>query len=114
MDKTQLVMNLVTSVGMHLPVLIALGVALIMAWDTPRGRVRSVALGGLALLLVAQLGRGLASAVPLLLIARGDFGALSGSQAVLGGLQFVLAILAAAGFILLGWALVRALRGQAR
>jgi hypothetical protein len=112
METRELLSHLLTSVGVHLPVLIALGIALVMALDTPKGRIRSVALWGLAVLMLAQLGGGMASVLPFLLLAQGDFSALGSLQPLLTALHVGLALLQAGGFILLAWALVHALRGQ--
>ena len=43
MDSSQLLFSLLTSVGVRMPVLIALGVAVVMLADAPAGRVRRVA-----------------------------------------------------------------------
>jgi hypothetical protein len=113
MESTQLLTTLLVSIGYRLPILIALGVALVMLLDTPRGRVRTVALSALVLLLAATLVGGVLSVLPLLLIAGGNFAGLSGLNTVLGVAHFALSLLEATGFILLAWALVQALRRQA-
>ena len=112
MQLEQILGHLLTTVGFHLPVLIALGVALVMVLDTPKGPIRRAALGGLAALLLAQLISGLASAGPLLLIAMGDFASLSAAKNLLSVVHFSAALLTAGGFIAVAWALVRALRSQ--
>jgi hypothetical protein len=112
MESTQLLTTLLVSIGYRLPILIALGVALVLL-DTPRGRVRTVALSALVLLLAATLVGGVLSVLPLLLIAGGNFAGLSGLNTVLGVAHFALSLLEATGFILLAWALVQALRRQA-
>jgi len=110
MESTQLLSTLLLSLGYRLPILIALGVALVMLLDTPRGRVRTVALAALGLLLVTTLVGGLLSVLPLLMIAGGNFAGLGGLNTVLNVAHFALSLLEAVGFILLAWALVQALR----
>jgi len=113
MDTTELMTNLLVSIGYRLPILIALGIAVVMVLDTPRGKVRGVALWGLALLLVASLAGGVLSVVPLLLIASGNFGGLGAMNTLLGVAHFAMSLLEATGFILLAGALVQALRAAA-
>jgi hypothetical protein len=85
-------------------------VALVMLMDTPRSRARTVAMSALALLMLATLvGAGL-NVLPLLLIAAGNFDALSGLNTLLNIGQALVSLTQAAGFILLAWALVQALR----
>lgn len=110
METPELMTNLLVSIGYRLPILIALGIGLVMVLDTPRGKVRSVALSGLGLLLVTALVGGLLSVVPLLLIASGNFGGLGGMNSLLTVGHFALSLLEAVGYILLAWALVQALR----
>jgi len=110
MNPSELLSTLLTSVGFRLPILITLGIALVMVLDTPRGKVRAVALWGLALLLVAALMGGLLSALPLLLIAGGNFQAVSMMNMLLGASHLALSLVQAVGYILLAWALVQALR----
>lgn len=110
MESTQLLTNLLVSLAYRLPILIALGVALVMLLDTPRGRVRTVAMAAAGVLLVTTLVGGVLSVLPLLMIASGNFSALGGLNTVLGTARFALSLLEAAGFILLSWALVQALR----
>lgn len=113
MDHSTLLQTLLVSLGYRLPILIALGVALVMLLDTPRGRVRTVALAALALLLLTTLLGGALTVLPLLLIAAGNFGGLSSLNTALSAGQLGIALLQALGFILLAWALVQALRRQA-
>ncbi|MGH8053799.1 MAG: hypothetical protein ACREP4_07750 [Stenotrophomonas sp.] len=110
MDPSELLSTLLVSVGYRLPILIALGIALVMVLDTPRGKVRGVALWGLALLLVAALVGGVLSALPLLLIAAGNFQAVGMMNTLLSVSHLVLSLLEAVGYLLLAWALVQALR----
>jgi hypothetical protein len=112
MENSQLLTTLLVSIGYRLPILIALGVGLVMLLDTPRGRVRTVAMSALAVLLAATFFGGLLSVLPLLLIAGGNFAGLSGLNTVLSVAHFGLSLLEATGFILLAWALVQALRRQ--
>lgn len=110
MDNSTLLQTLLVSVGYRLPILIALGVALVMLLDTPRAKARSAALASLAVLMLSTLAGGVLSVLPLLLIASGDFNRLSGLNTVLSAGHFALALLEAGAFILLAWALVQALR----
>ena len=45
-----LLISMLTMVGVRLPVLIALAIALVWVVDTPRGAIRSVALGALGVM----------------------------------------------------------------
>ncbi len=110
MDNSTLLQTLLVSVGYRLPILIALGVALVMLLDTPRVRARSAALAALGTLMLTTVVGGVLSVLPLLLIASGDYNSLSGLNTVLSVAHFGLSLLEAAAFILLAWALVQALR----
>ena len=113
MNDSDLFIALLTTIGYRVPMLIALGIALVMLFDTPRGRVRAVALSGLVVLLATTLIGGLLSAAPLLLISSGNYGAVSGLSQLFSILHMVLALVEAVGIVLISWALVRALRGRA-
>ncbi len=113
MDNSQLLVALLTSIGYRVPMLIALGVALVMLLDAPRGKIRNAALTGIATLLGTTLLGGLLTVVPLLMIANGNFGGISGMSSVMGVLHMALSLVEALGIVLLCWALVKALRGTA-
>lgn len=113
MDSSALMISLLTSVGVRMPVLIALGVALVMLGDAPPGRVRRVARLALALLMGATLVDGLLAVLPLLLLLGGDFSSIGRLGDGLGLARFAMALVQAAGFIALAWALVQGLRTRA-
>ncbi len=113
MDNTQLLTTLLVSIGYRLPVLIALGVALVMLLDAPKGVARRAALWAVSVLMAAALLGGVLSIVPLLLIAGGNYNGMGALNSVLSVAHFALSLAEAAGFVLLAWALVRALRGNA-
>ena len=110
MQPMELLSTLLISIGYRLPILIALGVALVMLLDTPRGKVRSVALSALALLLVVTMIGGVLSALPLLLVAAGNYSSASSMNTLLTVGYIALSLMEAAGYIMLAWALVQALR----
>ncbi|MGE8279113.1 MAG: hypothetical protein ACN6O2_01645 [Stenotrophomonas sp.] len=110
MQPTELLTTLLVSIGYRLPILIALGVALVMLIDTPRGKVRSVAMSALGLLLTVTMLGGVLSAVPLLLIASGNYGGVSSMNTLLSVGHLALSLFEAVAYILLAWALVQALR----
>ena len=110
MDNSTLLQSLLMTVGYRLPILIALGVALVMLMDTPRSRARTVAMSALAMLMLAALVGARLNVLPLLMIAAGNFNGLSALNTLLNIGQAVVALTQAAGFILLAWALVQALR----
>lgn len=110
MDSSQLLSTLLVSVGYRLPILIALAVALMMVLDTPRGSIRTAALSGLSLQLGCGIVGGLLAVWPLLLIAKGSYGSLGAFSTLMNIAQFAVALVQAAGFVLLAWALSRALR----
>lgn len=110
MQPMELLTTLLVSIGYRLPILIALGVAIVMLLDTPRGKVRSVALSALALLLVVTLIGGVLTASPLLFIAMGNYGGMSALNTLFTVAHFALSLLEATGYIMLAWALVQALR----
>lgn len=112
MESGALMMSLLTSVGVRMPVLIALGVALVMLGDAPAGRVRRVARTALALLMGATLVDGLLSVLPLLLLLAGDFSSIGRLGDGLGVARFATALVQAGSFIALAWALVQGLRGR--
>lgn len=110
MESSQLLSTLLLGLGMRVPVLIALGVALVLLYDAPRGRPLYVARLGLGLLLASVLGQALVSAWPLLLVAREDFNAVVAFGQRMAWLRFVLEGLQALGFVAVAWALVQGLR----
>lgn len=114
MDSSALMMSLLGSVGVRMPVLVALGVALVMLGDAPHGRVRRVARTALALLMGCTLVDGLLSVLPLLLVMAGDFSRIGRLGGGLGVARFAIALVQAGGFIALAWALVHGLRGRAQ
>jgi len=114
MDQAQLLSSLLVSVGYRLPVMIALGVALVLLLGAPKAVARSAALWALAILMATTLLGALLAVLPLLLIAAGNFDGIAALNTALGICHFVLSLLEAAGFVLLAWALARALRGQAK
>ncbi len=113
MDNAQLLSSLLVSIGYRLPVMIALGVALALLLGAPRAAARGAALWALAILMATTLLGAVLSVLPLLLIAAGNFDGISALNTWLGLGHFALSLLEAAGFVLLAWALVRALRGNA-
>ena len=110
MDSTNLALNLLTVVGVRLPVLIDLTVGLVWTLDAPRGPVRTGALAGLLLLGAGSVVGMLLSVLPLWLVSHGNFEAVSGLGEVLGYAHFALGLLQALGMVLVVWALTRALR----
>lgn len=110
MQPMELLTTLLVSIGYRLPILIGLGIALVMLLDTPRGKVRSVALSALALLLAVSMIGGVLSAVPLLLIAGGNYSSVGSMNTLLTAGHIALSLLEAVGYIMLAWALVQALR----
>lgn len=112
MDNAQLWFSLLTSVGVRMPVLIALGVAVVMLADAPAGRVRRVARSALGLLMAAVLLEGLLTVLPLLLVVQGNFDAVAALGNSMGIARFMIALVQAGAFIALAWALVHGLRQQ--
>jgi hypothetical protein len=112
MDNTQLLTTLLVSIGYRLPVLIALGVALVLLAGAPKAVARTAGVWALSLLMAVALLGGVLSVLPLLLIAAGNFDRIGALNTVLGAAHFALSLLEATGFVLLAWALVRALRGN--
>lgn len=110
MDNTEMLGTLLVSVGYRLPMIIALGIAIVMMLDTPVGRPRSAVLWALSILLVCALVGGGLSILPLLLVAQGSYGMLRGMSALLSALNITLSLVQAGGFILLAWGVVQALR----
>lgn len=109
MDSSQLLFSLLTSVGVRMPVLIALGVAVVMLADAPAGRVRRVARSALGLMMAAVLVEALLTVLPLLLVIQGNFEAVANLQGM-GVARFVVALVQAGAFVALAWALVHGLR----
>lgn len=114
MDQAQLLSSLLVSVGYRLPVMIALGVALVLLLGAPKAMARSAALWALAILMATTLLGAVLAVLPLLLIAAGNFDRIVGLNTWLGIGHFALSLLEAVGFVLLAWALARALRSQAK
>jgi len=110
MEPVDVSMTLLSLVGVRLPVLIALAVSLVWAFDAPRGPVRTGALAGLLLLGAANVAGLLLSALPLWLVSMGEFGTVSALGDIVGITRFGLSLLEALGVVLLVWALTRALR----
>ncbi|KRG76302.1 hypothetical protein ABB30_09900 [Stenotrophomonas ginsengisoli] len=110
MDSSQLLFSLLTSVGVRMPVIIALGVAIILLADAPAGRVRTVARSGLAVLLGAVLAEALLTVLPVLLVVQGKFDAVASLSSSMGVARFVVALIQAGAFVALAWALVHGLR----
>jgi len=110
MDSSQLLFSLLTSVGVRMPVIIALGVAIIMLADAPAGRVRTVARSGLAVMLASVLVEALLTVLPLLLVVQGNFEAVAALSGSMGVARFVVALVQAGAFVALAWALVNGLR----
>ena len=114
MDASQLWMTLLTSVGVRMPLVIAFSLGLMLLMPVAASRARNVARAALAGLLLVTITDAVLAVWPLLLVARGDFDAIAGFGATAGVLRFVLALLQSLGLVALVWALVRALRGDAR
>lgn len=112
MDRNQLWMTLVTSVGVRMPLVIAFSLGLLLVQPLAASVARSVARLALAGLLAITLAEALVAVWPLLLVARGDFDAIAAFGQRAGLWRFVLALLQSAGLVALVWALVQALRGQ--
>lgn len=112
MDNAELLTTLLVSIGYRLPVLIALGVALVLLLGAPRALARTAALWALSLLMLVALLGGVLSVLPLLMIAAGNYDRIGAMNTVLTAAHFGLSLLEAAGLVLLAWALVRALRGD--
>jgi hypothetical protein len=110
MDSSQLLFSVLTSVGVRMPVVIALGVAIILLADAPAGRVRTVARTGLGVLLAAVLAEALLTVLPVLLVVQGKFDAVASLSSSMGVARFVVALIQAGGFVALAWALVQGLR----
>lgn len=113
MDQAQLLSSLLVSVGYRLPVMIALGVALVLLLGAPKAVAHSAALWALAILMATTLFGAVLAVLPLLLIAAGNFDGIAALNTALGIGHFALALLEAGGFVLLAWALARALRANA-
>lgn len=110
MSDNDLMMALLTSIGYRVPILIALGVALVMLLGAPRGRVRMAALTGVSLLLATTLVGGVLTVLPLLFISSGNYQYLSSLNPLLGILQMARALVEALGLGVMAWALTKALR----
>ncbi len=75
---------------------------------------RSAALWALAILMASTLSGAVLAVLPLLLIAAGNFDGIAALNPALGVGHFAVSLLEAGGFVLLAWALARALRGPAK
>ncbi|MEA5669449.1 hypothetical protein ATCM_07145 [Stenotrophomonas sp. ATCM1_4] len=113
MNSTELLSTLLVSIGYRLPIIIALGVAVMMVFDTPSSRPRQMVLWGLSVLLLCTVVGGGLAVLPLLFLAQGNYGALSGLNTLLSVVHIGLSLLEAAGFILLAWGVAQALRRPA-
>lgn len=111
MQGADLLMTVLSLVGVRLPVLIALTIGVVWVMDVPRGPVRSGALAGLLLLAVTTVVGLLASMLPMVLVSMGRYESLSGMNMIFGVVHFVLSLIEAFGLVLVVWALTRALRG---
>lgn len=112
MDNSQLLFSLLTSVGVRMPVLIALGVALVMLADAPAGRVRTVARSALALMMAAVLVEAVLTVLPVLLVVQGNFDAVAALGSGMGIARFAAALVQAGALVALCWALVKGLRAR--
>jgi len=106
----ELLVSMLTMLGVRLPVLIALAIAVVWVVDTPRGPVRSVALTALGVMALTTLSGLLLNIVPMWMVQQGNFDNLRGMSRVLSACHFVLGLLEALAVVLLVWAMTRALR----
>ncbi|MGV8960277.1 MAG: hypothetical protein ACOH1V_07800 [Stenotrophomonas sp.] len=113
MESKELLFSMLSSLGYRLPLLVAYAVALVMVFNTPAARARSVALWALAGLIGVRLVGSVVGIVPLVLIANGHYDGVSALGGVMNGAYVVLTLFETAGFVVLAWALVQALRGPA-
>lgn len=110
MQVEGLLSALLGAIGLRLPVLIAVCVALVWLLPAPRGPARTGALVGLLLLASVSVLNMLVSLVPLWLLNAGDFTTASALGQVIGEARLVLGVLEAFALVLVIWALTRALR----
>ena len=109
MDNTTTI-SLLVAVGYHLPTLVALAIALAMLAGGPRSRARTVAMTGLAILMLCTLVGAVVTVRPVLFMGNGRLEMLRTLNSVVLGVHATVALGQALAFVMLGWALVRALR----
>lgn len=108
-----LLISMLGMVGVRLPVLIALAIAVVWVVDTPRGSIRSVALWALGVMALTTLAGLVLNVVPMWLVQQGNYENLQLMSTLLGVGHFALNLLEALALVLLVWAMTRALRGRA-
>lgn len=101
------VMQLLTTVGFQLPILIVLGAGLVLLATRRPGRARTLGLWGLSLLLLGGLCGTVTSLLPMWVIAQG--GSFSSYAVWYGILQAVFTLLHAVAMLLMVLALRLAL-----
>ncbi len=102
--------SLLVAVGYHLPTMIALAIALAMLMGGPRSRPRSVAMAGLAILMLCTALDAVVTVLPVLFVGTGRMEMLRTLNSAVLGVHAMVALGRALAFVMLGWALVRALR----
>ena len=107
-----LLISMLTMVGVRLPVLIALAIAVVWVVDTPRGAIRSVALAALGVMALTTLAGLVLNLVPMWMVQQGNYESIRSLSMWLGVGHFVLGLLEALGVVLLVWALTRTLRAR--
>ncbi|HAU80953.1 hypothetical protein ABE571_02945 [Stenotrophomonas sp. TWI273] len=108
-----LLISMLTMVGVRLPVLIALAIAVVWVVDTPRGAIRSVALAALGVMALTTLAGLVLNLVPMWMVQQGNYENLQLMSKLLGAGHFALNLFEALALVLLVWAMTRALRGRA-
>ncbi|NYF36087.1 hypothetical protein [Stenotrophomonas sp. JAI102] len=108
-----LLISMLGMVGVRLPVLIALAIAVVWVVDTPRGSIRSVALWALGVMALTTLAGLVLNVVPMWLVQQGNYENLQLMSTLLGVGHFALNLFEALALVLLVWAMTRALRGRA-
>ena len=109
MGNTTMV-SLLVAVGYHLPTMLALAIALAMLVGGPRSRPRSVAMAGLAILMLCTVLDAVMTVLPVLFVGTGRMDMLRTLNSAVLGVHATVALGRALAFVMLGWALVRALR----
>ncbi|WP_262072301.1 hypothetical protein [Stenotrophomonas sp. Marseille-Q5258] len=107
---TGMLMTMLSLVGVRLPILIALGVALVWVVDSPRGAVRTAALSGLGILAATCILGMVVSLLPVWWIQQNQYENLQSRSLWLGVAHFGLSLAEAFGLVLVVWAMTRALR----
>ena len=97
------VMQLLTTVGFQLPILIVLGIGLVLLATRRPGRARTLGLWGLSLLLLGGLCGTVTSLLPMWVVAQG--GSFSSYAVWYGMLQAVFTLLHAVAMLLVVLAL---------